>query len=42
MGKVQVHVFFWDTLEIRQIRRMFERTLAEKGVACQMPEFARA
>lgn len=32
MGKVQVHVFFWDTLEIRQIRRMFERHMAHPDV----------
>lgn len=31
-GKVQVHVFFWDTLELRQIRRMFERHMTHPDV----------
>ncbi len=31
-GKLRVHVFFWDTLELRQIRRMFERHMTHPDV----------
>jgi hypothetical protein len=31
-GEVQVHIFFWDVLEIRQIRRMFERHMTDPDV----------
>lgn len=31
-GKLRVHVFFWDTLELRQIRRMFERHMMHPDV----------
>jgi hypothetical protein len=31
-GKVRTHIFFWDMLEVRQLRRMFERHMEHPDV----------